>query len=79
MWCGSDGGAPGNLIFERATDSSALSSFKCGVDIVDKIIQTELNDCLTTNDLYFVEDGKGKHRTKIYLCTVSFPGTGGKA
>ncbi len=46
-----------DLTFERATDLSALHSFKCGQEEVDHIIQDELPYTLTTNDLYMVKYG----------------------
>lgn len=45
-----------NLTFERATNTGALCSFKCGQDLVDGIIK-ELDTYLPTNDLFLVKQG----------------------
>lgn len=45
------------LTIERATDTCALHSFKCGQNLVDEVI-SELDDYLSNNNLFLVKDGE---------------------
>jgi len=58
MQSGNNGKNPIKLSFERATDTSALSNFTCGIDVIDDFIHSELQDYIYMGScqLYLIRD-----------------------